>query len=532
MTTRVVADEDIRLIHFYRQNWIRFIAEILRATLDEEQEKIVNSVQRNRRTITASGHARGKDFVAACCGLTFSHLYFPSKVVMTAPTQRQVDDIMMAEVATLHRQAHEYLERMEAPPLGSFLQARKMTYPGYREWYLEGFKAQDKATEAWTGYHSENVMVIVTEASGIADETATAIEGLLTGNSRLLKVGNPNHLSGDFFNAFQDPTYEKFKLNCLHAPNVVAKRIIYPGQVDWQWVEERVDAWCKEIPKYDYKPEKYHDFEWEGKLYRPDDRFLVKVLGEFPSQSSMTLIPLPWIDAAFKRYESMQKKGFSTTNKAIIGADIAGMGRDQTVITPRFGSCVLPSVKLSQASHMENCGTIIRVARDYDVGVVVNIDTIGEGAGVYDRAQELIEEARMGARRDAFLQHHLEVQSAKFSFESDQADETQQLQFANMRAQCYWAFREHLDPDGPGPRLAIPPSDSLKQELNATKFKFDSQGRILIVPKEKIQSEIGRSPDEADSIALTYFPIDPRLKLRGIDADRAAQSPFKGVGIF
>ena len=60
------------------------------------------------------------------------------------------------------------------------------------EWFLTGFKADENNHEAWSGFHAVNTMFVITEASGISDNTFEAIEGNLQGNSRVLLVFNPN----------------------------------------------------------------------------------------------------------------------------------------------------------------------------------------------------------------------------------------------------------------------------------------------------------------------------------------------------
>ena len=103
----------------------------------------------------------------------------------------------------------------------------------YEEWFLAGFKAGDDNTEAWSGFHAVNTMFIVTEASGISEATYNAIEGNLQGNSRFLIVFNPNITTGYAARAMKSDRFAKFRLNSLNAENVVKKKLIIPGQVDY-----------------------------------------------------------------------------------------------------------------------------------------------------------------------------------------------------------------------------------------------------------------------------------------------------------
>lgn len=102
----------------WRADWNKFVREVLKARLDREQQVIIESVQHHARTAVSSGTARGKDFVSACASLCFMYLtprfkagklIANTKVAMTAPTGRQVANIMTPEVRRLLRQAEEEL---------------------------------------------------------------------------------------------------------------------------------------------------------------------------------------------------------------------------------------------------------------------------------------------------------------------------------------------------------------------------------------------------------------------------------------
>lgn len=288
--------KDIRYLKSWIEDWNRFCRDVLKVRLDSEQQSIISSVQHNPMTAVASGTARGKDFVAACAAMCFMYLTprwkdgklsKNTKIAMTAPTARQVYNIMMPEISRLFRNA-EFLP-------GRLLSAGIRT--NYEEWFLTGFKAGDDNTEAWSGFHAVNTMFVVTEASGISEATYNAIEGNLQGNSRFLIVFNPNITTGYAARAMKSNRFAKFRLNSLNAENVVKRKLVIPGQVDYEWVKDKVINWCSPIQKADFN-EGEGDFKWEGGLYRPNDLFRVKVLGMFPKVSEDVLIPYEWIELA------------------------------------------------------------------------------------------------------------------------------------------------------------------------------------------------------------------------------------------
>ena len=94
------------------------------------------------------------------------------------------------------------------------------------EWFLTGFKADEHNHEAWSGFHAVHTMFVVTEATGIGDDTFSAIEGNLQGDSRILLVFNPNTPVGYAARSQKGDRWEKFQLNSLTAPNVKEKRIV------------------------------------------------------------------------------------------------------------------------------------------------------------------------------------------------------------------------------------------------------------------------------------------------------------------
>ena len=124
-------------MELWRSDWNRFVRDVLKARLDNEQQDIISSVQLNPMTAVASGTARGKDFVSACACLCFFYLtprfdkngrlVKNTKVAMTAPTGRQVKNIMTPEVRRLLRNAGMLPGRLVGDDIRT----------NYEEWFLE-----------------------------------------------------------------------------------------------------------------------------------------------------------------------------------------------------------------------------------------------------------------------------------------------------------------------------------------------------------------------------------------------------------
>ena len=352
--------------------------------------------------------------------------------------------------------------------------------------------------EAWSGLHANNIAFIVTEASGMSETVFNAIEGNLQGNSRELIVFNPNSTTGYAARAMKSERFKKFRLNSLHAENVVKKQVVIPGQVDYRWVKDHVELWCTPIRKEDFN-EGEGDFEFDGKVWRPNDLARIKILGMFPRVGKDVLIPYEWIELANKRWLKLQEEGYEPYLKkaAMIGCDVAGMGRDNSVLCPRYGNYVSEfdcHDSGGEADHMHVVGLAKKHKnRGLFLKNKVFIDTIGEGAGVYSRFRELNEKNVYSAKNSC---------SAKGLH-----DITGEYEFANMRAYLHWAVRDWLDPKN-GYFAALPPDDKFSEEATEIHWKFQSDGKIIIEPKEDIKERIGRSPDKFDSLSLTFWPKD------------------------
>lgn len=487
------ADKVQKYFEYWREDWNRFARDVLKARLDKEQQDILSSVQHNKMTTVASGTARGKDFVTACAVLCFMYLtpkfdkngrlVENTKVALTAPTDRQIRNIMVPEFTRLWKNA-------------GFLPGRLVSYDirtNYSEWYLTGFKAGDENTEAWSGFHAVNTMFAITEASGISEATYNAIEGNLQGNSRLLLVFNPNITTGYAARSMMSDRFHAFRLNSLNAENVVKKKIVIPGQVDYDWVKDKVKNWTIKIKPSDVVKGE-GDFEWEGQWYRPNDLFRIKVLGMFPRAGEGSLIPMDWVLLAQDNWKKMKEEGFAPVKKCRLGVDVAGMGRDSSILIPRYGNYVdniIAHHSAGEADHMKVVGMCIPFLRK--VGCKCFIDTIGEGAGCYARLEEL---------------EYDNVYSCKFSEgASELHDITGQYTFANMRAYLFWAVRDWLDPKN-GFGAALPVDEGLAEELTNVHWFFLSNGSIMIEKKEDIKARIKRSPDKMDALANTFYPHD------------------------
>ena len=76
------------------------------------------------------------------------------------------------------------------------------------------------------------------------------------------------------------------------------------------------------------------------------------------------------------------------------------------------------------------------------------------------------------------------------------------LEFANMRSELWWRFREALDPQS-GDDVALPPDRRLAAQLAAPTWRLRGKA-ILIESKDDIRKRLGASTDDADAVILAW----------------------------
>jgi hypothetical protein len=357
-------------------------------------------------------------------------------------------------------------------------------------------------------------MFIVTEATGIGDDTFAAIEGNLQGDSRILVVFNPNKTVGYAARSQKSDRWQRFRLSSLSAPNIVQRKIVIPGQVDFEWLQDKLENWCTRITPEEVSAE-FDDFQFDGVWYRPEDLFRKKVLGLFPKVDEDTLIPAQWLEEAHERWRQAGGREPLRADMNILGVDVAGMGRDSTCYVLRRDYWVGSFDAHNSggvADHMKVAGSIMSYRRR-NIGLFVSIDTIGEGAGVYSRCIELEEEPR-------YIISCKYSEGAKTPSGRELKDVTGQYSFVNMRAYLFWAVRDWLNPKN-NTGAMLPPDTGFDEEAQEIRWFFRSDGKIQIEPKEDIKSRLGRSPDKFDALANTFYPL---RTAQAVDLDRLAKA--------
>ena len=453
-----------KLISRIREEPLRFVRDYLGETLDPQQIAPIEAIRDNKYIAIKSGHSAGKDFIAARLGLWFYSSYYPSIVIITGPTDRQAKVIVWGEVRKAYRRAAELNDN----PIGGewFETVLKSGDPDH---YMMPFTT-DQA-DSYQGFHAPNVMVIVTEATGMAPGVWTGIESLMTAKNaaRMIVIGNPTTGPGDkFYDIFHSKRglWKCFTLN--------SRRSTHCSQ---SWVEEREREWGK-------------------------DSMLVRcrIDGEFPDRETDALIELAWIEAAQRRYPDVLAAEAADAPRSL-GVDVARFGNDDSAFAEMIGIRVPPIETQHGNGLMTTCGVVVRRIKDGPIPAAhVRIDDTGLGGGVTDRL------------------HEQDLDVVPVNFGSAALD---RAKFKIVRDEIFWALRERFR-EG---TIAIDPDDDMTvRDLCALRAKPDSSGRIVLEKKIETKERLGYSPDRADALALAAMGMQlaahAREVFRGAPGER------------
>lgn len=424
---------------------------LFNCVLWQKQKEIIKSVWHNPRTAVRSCNSGGKSRVAAVITLLYLLTFKPSRVITTAPTFTQVEEILWKEIHSLYRAARL--------PVGGQLNNTSLemgTFAG-RPWDAMGISTNE--VNRFQGFKSPYLLVILDEALGVAPEIWEAMEGLQP--HRILAIGNPLDSNGDFYECFSSPLWNKIVINGEDCVAWQGKHGKIPGLITGEWIEERKVEWGAKSPLYQ-----------------------ARVLGEFPMETPDTLISRKWVEDARRR----DLKENEEDEVRVVGNDVASKHGDcENVIGYRYGHTVVELKGFYRISMTETRDKIgFKWNQKKAQSVVVDADGLGEGL------PELLAQLQIPC-------WHFHGGYGQKAIDKNR--------FKNLRSQFYWIVAKKFEQGLYDlTRLDDKSYELLKNQLCCIKVKPpDAQGRIQIETKEDLMARGIKSPDYADCFMLMDF---------------------------
>lgn len=161
-----------------------------------------------------------------------------------------------------------------------------------------------------------------------------------------------------------------------------------------------------------------------------------------------------------------------------IGIDCAGLGNDSWCICTRQGN----RIEFWQK----------KVATEKEI--VLQVDSIMRRLGEKNLAFIAVDSAYGLGVVERLQEKNLPVINVPFGSSADKSDT-----YANKRAEIYFKLQKYLSNEG-----MCKIDDDTINELMATKYILNNSNKIQLIKKDDIKLVIGKSPDHADSLALTF----------------------------
>lgn len=177
--------------------------------------------------------------------------------------------------------------------------------------------------------------------------------------------------------------------------------------------------------------------------------------------------------------KAMSPKISSSTSPLIIGLDVARFGDDATVFCFRRGRWCFKIENYLKKDNVEVANLATNLIETCHPNRIF-LDVGGVGGGVFDILKD---------RGFSKI-----VRGINFGTKAINEE-----RYANRRAEMWDKMREWLEDD-----VDLFYDLKLADDLCAVQKKYDYRGRLILEEKEEIKKRLGRSPDMADALALTF----------------------------
>jgi len=448
----------VKKLKEWKNSPLQFVKECIGVTPTEQQIELLQGITKEKRVTVRSGHGTGKDCSASWLAMWFLVTRPYAKVVVTAPTNRQLRDIFLAEISKWLRQslvADEF----------KVLKDSVVNKEAPKEYWLRLISPSVRATkedqaETLAGIHGDHLFIIVDESSGVSDPTFIPLEGALTSaDNKVLLIGNMTRNSGYFYDTH------------------------FHSALKQDWLRLHWDS--RDSTNVDESMPKYF-----ARKYGTDSNvFRIRVEGNPPLQDENTLIPLWTAEQCVG-----QEFEVAEDEPLYLGVDVARYGDDSSIIMPRQGLKIFPWETFRKLNTIDLGGFINQTYQEIDADGCA-IDVIGVGAGVSDWLEK----------------HHMKnlypVNVATSSSDITKYHRLRDELWCKVRDNCLLGKYSFPDTKVEGETETL--GRQLVSELASIRYAFNAHGGYLIESKKDLKSRGIASPNIADALCLTeYFHND------------------------
>lgn len=448
-------------IPVYRKKPVVFVREVLAFEPDKWQTGALNDLAVSPKVAIKSGQGVGKTGLEAVALLWFLCCFPFPRIVATAPTKQQLHDVLWSEISKWMGKSALLSEILKWTKTYIYMVGNE------KRWFAVARTATK--VENMQGFHADNMLFIVDEASGVADPIMEAILGTLSGgNNKLLMCGNPTRTSGVFFDAFH------------------SDRAIYK---------------CHTVSSADSPRTNKENIESLIRKYGKESNVvLVRVFGEFPHQEDDVFIALSIVEHC----TMLDLPEDDSINRISFGVDVARYGSDETVIVQNIGGEITIPIAFRGQSLMTTVGKVVNLYKqainshlEYKGKVYVNIDDTGLGGGVTDRLEEVMREEGLSRMVIVPVNAAGKVPDDAIWDGKAKASDT----YENLTTYLWGTVRELMMSEA----ISLQNDNELVGQLSCRKYRLTSRGKIILESKDDMKKRGIESPDRADAVALSCY---------------------------
>lgn len=412
------------LISHWRSNPLIYAKQVFNLTeFDDWQTTLLRDFPNHNRIAVKSGRGIGKSFMQALLAFYFLSTRPRPKVLITASTESQLQDVVWSECRRLLG-----LMKPQFRELYDFQITSDKIFPAAleREVFASGKVPRVDRVESIQGFRAPQTLIIADEASALPQNVYQSMLGNLTGNDALEQkfclFSNPRRMEGPFYDIFarEKHGWKTYTVSSL----------------DSRWCSrELID-------------------EIRIRYGEQSPEYMADVLGEFPVTTRMSVIPKKFVDDALVRV-------MPTEGDLVWGLDVARGGGDLSALAERT------RYKLHGVETFDSDDTtdlIAWVASKYTQMVRkphrIYVDAIGMGGPIYDRMREL----------------GLPVVSVNVAT----TIQTDTLKYPRLRDQLWFSLRDWIQTAQIDCK-----DDNLIEELVRVQYDYKKDGRSELVSKRE-----------------------------------------------
>ena len=417
-------------------------------------------------------HNTGKDAVAAMLIPHFLLCYKGARVICTAPTEKQLKTVLWVEISKwLNEIDADGKQRVSVKDWFGWQSERffltQAPTQSFAFWKTAPQQAEGYQAGSFLGSHSDNMLIVLDEASAIPDFVIEPLMSTLTGRRNwILQIFNPIR-SGGY--AYESQVGKYRHMWVRHHWNAEDSDIVSPAHIEREKAAHGEDS----------------------------DYYRINVKGEFPVISDDCVIPRNWAEAAIGRDLEPGEDA-----KVITAVDVARHGGDDSVILTKIGPKVARIRTFRKVDSLTIAGYITEEI-EYMESNVCLIDATGLGWGVYDQLKRSTGNCKLKP-----------VEVAKSA--------TDITKFEKLRDELWWKCRQDFE-DG---TIGIPAFEEQEikrekiedmiNELSQVKYEVKPNGKIKIESKKEMKRRLGSdaSPNLADALVLTYMEKPQKTRTR------------------